>query len=126
MILRSSITSAWYLLLMKPIALPLAICSSPSRQPFPSAVFFGFTGTPIQEENQKKHNTTSSVFGNELHRYSIADGIRDKNVLGFDPYKVVTYKDKDLRKAVALLKAKANTESEAFADPKKKKFITTT
>lgn len=89
---------------------------------FPSAVFFGFTGTPIQEENQKKHNTTSSVFGNELHRYSIADGIRDKNVLGFDPYKVMTYKDKDLRKAVALLKAKANTESDAFADSKKKEI----
>ena len=42
------------------------------------AMFFGFTGTPIQEENQKKKNTTTSVFGNELHRYSIADGIRDK------------------------------------------------
>lgn len=34
----------------------------------------------------------------------------------------MTYKDKDLRKAVALLKAKANTESEAFADPKKKEI----
>jgi type I restriction enzyme R subunit len=90
---------------------------------FPSAVFFGFTGTPIQEENQKKHNTTSTVFGNELHRYSIADGIRDKNVLGFDPYKVMTYKDRDLRRAVALLKAKANTESEALSDPKKKEVF---
>jgi len=90
------------------------------KQTFPAAVFFGFTGTPIQEENQKKHNTTATVFGNELHRYSIADGIRDKNVLGFDPYKVMTYKDKDLRKAVALQKAKATTESEALADPQKK------
>jgi type I restriction enzyme R subunit len=87
---------------------------------FPAAVFFGFTGTPIHDENQKKHNTTASVFGNELHRYSIADGIRDKNVLGFDPYKVMTYKDKDLRREVALLKAKAKTESEALADPDKK------
>ncbi len=90
------------------------------KNTFPAAVFFGFTGTPIQDENQKKHNTTSTVFGNELHRYSIADGIRDKNVLGFDPYKVMTYKDKDLRRAVALLKSKANNESEALADPKKK------
>ena len=86
---------------------------------FPSAVFFGFTGTPIQEENQKKMNTTTTIFGNELHRYSIADGIRDKNVLGFDPYKVLTYKDKEVRKAVALAQAKAATESEAIADPKK-------
>ena len=88
---------------------------------FPSAMFFGFTGTPIQDENQKKMNTTSSVFGDELHRYSIADGIRDKNVLGFDPYKVMTFKDKDLRKAVALVKAKASDEKEAIDDPKKKR-----
>ena len=53
------------------------------------------------DENQKKKNTTTTVFGNELHRYSIADGIRDKNVLGFDPYKVLTFKDKDVRKVVA-------------------------
>lgn len=56
------------------------------KETFPRAIFFGFTGTPIQEENQKKMSTTATVFGNELHRYSIADGIRDKNVLGFDPY----------------------------------------
>mgnify|MGYP001163064719 CR=1 FL=1 len=37
---------------------------------FPKAIFFGFTGTPIQDENQKKKNTTTTVFGNELHRYS--------------------------------------------------------
>ena len=86
---------------------------------FPRAVFFGFTGTPIQAENQKKMNTTSSVFGNELHRYSIADGIRDKNVLGFDPYKVLTYRDKDLRTAVALEKAKAQNEVEVFANAHK-------
>ena len=86
---------------------------------FPRAMFFGFTGTPIQDENQKKNNTTSTVFGGELHRYSIADGIRDKNVLGFDPYKVLTFKDKDVRKAVALEKAKAKTEEEAIADPQK-------
>ena len=89
------------------------------KDTFDKAVFFGFTGTPIHEENQKKMNTTSTVFGDELHRYSIADGIRDKNVLGFDPYKVSTYKDKDLRRAVALEKAKAQSEEEAINDPKK-------
>ena len=91
------------------------------KETFPNAMFFGFTGTPIHDENQKKMSTTSDVFGNELHRYSIADGIRDKNVLGFDPYMVPTYKDRDLRKAVALERAKATTEAEALADPKKKK-----
>lgn len=91
------------------------------KNTFPKAIFFGFTGTPIHEENQKKKNTTTTVFGNELHRYSIADGIRDKNVLGFDPHKVMTFKDKDVRKAVALEKAKAETEQEAISDPKKSK-----
>lgn len=93
------------------------------KNTFPKATFFGFTGTPIQDENQKKKNTTSTVFGNELHRYSIADGIRDKNVLGFDPYKVLTFKDKDVRKVVALEKAKAQTEEEAISDPVKSKIF---
>lgn len=89
------------------------------KNTFPSAILFGFTGTPIHEENNRHDNTTSTVFGNELHRYSIADGICDKNVLGFDPYKVLTYKDRDLRRAVALEKAKAFTEQEAINDPAK-------
>lgn len=89
------------------------------KQTFPGAMFFGFTGTPIHDENQKKLSTTTDVFGDELHRYSIADGIRDGNVLGFDPTMVLTYKDKDLRRAVALAQAKATTEAEVFGDPKK-------
>lgn len=93
------------------------------KETFASALFFGFTGTPIHEENQKNQCTTTTVFGDELHRYSIADGIRDKNVLGFDPYKVLTYKDKDLRIAVALEQAKAKDEAEALADPQKKKVF---
>jgi len=90
------------------------------KDTFSSAIFFGFTGTPIKLENQKKNNTTSTVFGDELHGYSIADGIRDKNVLGFDPYKILTYKDQDLRKAVALEKAKATDVAEALSNPDKK------
>lgn len=92
------------------------------KETFPQAVFFGFTGTPIQDVNEKKLNTTATIFGNELHRYSIADGIRDKNVLGFDPYLISTYKDSKLREAVALHKAKANTIAEAFTDEKKKEI----
>lgn len=91
------------------------------KNTFSSAVFFGFTGTPIQKENQKKMNDTSTIFGNELHRYSIADGIRDKNVLGFDIYQIKTFRDNDLRKAVALEKAKAKDEKEALNNEKKKK-----
>ena len=91
------------------------------RATFPTAMFFGFTGTPIHDENQKKQNTTADVFGDELHRYSIADGIRDKNVLGFDPYKVLTFRDKDLREEVALNQAKAKTVVEAMEDETKKR-----
>lgn len=90
------------------------------KQTFPGAMFFGFTGTPIYEENKKSLSTTAMVFGDELHRYSIADGIRDKNVLGFDPYMVMTFKDTDLRRMVGLEQAKAQNEEEAFADPAKK------
>lgn len=90
------------------------------KDTFPDAIFFGFTGTPILAENQRKLNTTSSVFGNELHRYIIADGIRDKNVLAFDPCLAMTYKERDLRKAVALQQANAATEEEAIKDPDKK------
>ena len=93
------------------------------KKSFPCAVFFGFSGTPIHKENERKDNTTTDVFGDELHRYSIADGIRDKNVLGFDPYPVATYKDRDLRQAVALEKCKAVSVAEALADDKKKKVF---
>jgi type I restriction enzyme R subunit len=92
------------------------------KKTFPNAIFFGFTGTPIHDENNKKDNTTATVFGDELHRYSIADGIRDKNVLGFDPYMVATYKDKELKKAVALREAKAKDEAEALSDMDKKEI----
>ena len=93
------------------------------RQTFPRAIFFGFTGTPIQEENQKKQNTTTSIFGDELHRYSIADGIRDKNVLGFDPYMVLTYKESDLRQAVAEEKAHVRHEDvKNMTDVQKEKY----
>lgn len=84
------------------------------KDTFPRAIFFGFTGTPILPENKKNLSDTTDVFGDELHRYSISDGIRDKNVLGFDIYKVLTFKDSSVRKAVALNKAKAKDEDEAI------------
>lgn len=93
------------------------------RRAFPNALFFGFTGTPILDENQKKGSTTAMVFGECLHRYSIADGIRDGNVLGFDPYMVTTFDDYDVREAVALEQAKAATVAEAISDNRKSKVF---
>lgn len=91
------------------------------KQTFVNAIFFGFTGTPIEDENAKKNATTATIFGDELHRYSIADGISDGNVLGFHLFHTATFKDSDLRKVVALQEAKAKDEKDAFADDAKKK-----
>ncbi|WP_437373738.1 type I restriction endonuclease subunit R [Maribacter litoralis] len=59
---------------------------------FPKAQLFGFTGTPIFEENatyktiegqQASYKTTEDVFQQELHAYTITNAIEDKNVLRF-------------------------------------------
>ncbi|MGI6177496.1 MAG: type I restriction endonuclease subunit R [Eubacterium sp.] len=92
------------------------------KETFPNALFFGFTGTPVFDENKKRMITTADVFGDELHRYSISDGIRDKNVLGFDPVKVMVYPDTEVRKQVALHEAHASSVEEALGDPAKSKI----
>ncbi len=49
--------------------------------------FFGFTGTPIYEENANHdamYKTTKSLFDEELHTYTITTAVRDKNVLKFN------------------------------------------
>ena len=91
------------------------------RSTFKEAVYFGFTGTPIKEENQKKLTTTKDLFGDELHRYSLADAISDGNVLGFDPYSISTFDDTSLRQAIALEKAHAGSEADALNDGHKKR-----
>lgn len=62
------------------------------KQFFPLAQMFGFTGTPIFEDNstaerrvgdQKYKLTTKHLFPHELHRYTISNAIDDRNVLGF-------------------------------------------
>ena len=67
---------------------------------------------PIGKENLKNGATTTDVFGDELHRYSIADGIRDKNVLGFDLTQVLTFKEREIRRVVALEQIHAKSEDE--------------
>lgn len=93
------------------------------KKTFRNALVFGFTGTPIQEVNIKKDSTTPTIFGDEIHRYTLSDGIRDGNVLGFDTYMVKVYPDSDIRQSVALHKAKAETLDEAMSDEKKKKVF---
>lgn len=59
---------------------------------FPKAQLFGFTGTPIFEENSSyvqvdgevgSYKTTEAIFEQELHAYTITHAIEDKNVLSF-------------------------------------------
>ena len=72
------------------------------KNTFPRAVLFGFTGTPIFRENAHGEMTTEVIFGDNLHKYTLAHGIPDGNVLGFDLYKEETFKEQEVREAVAL------------------------
>lgn len=53
------------------------------RRSFKKYYQFGFTGTPIFAENSLTGETTSSIFGAQLHSYVITDAIRDGKVLKF-------------------------------------------
>lgn len=53
------------------------------KKSFKNYYQFGFTGTPIFPENSLGGDTTSSVFGAQLHSYVITDAIRDGKVLKF-------------------------------------------
>ena len=62
------------------------------RNFFPKAQLFGFTGTPIFQENssytrvngqQAEYVTTEDVFQKCLHQYTITNAITDNNVLRF-------------------------------------------
>jgi type I restriction enzyme R subunit len=59
---------------------------------FPNAQLFGFTGTPIFDDNATykqidgtvgTFKTTQDIFEKELHAYTITNAIDDKNVLSF-------------------------------------------
>lgn len=59
---------------------------------FPNAQLFGFTGTPIFEDNasyqqiegqQASYKTTADIFQQQLHAYTITHAIEDRNVLRF-------------------------------------------
>ena len=91
------------------------------KKTFPRALFFGFTGTPVFEENAHNEITTDTLFGNMLHKYTIANGIPDHNVLGFDPYMVTTYDENELRENAALCYLNAKNYAEIEDDEEKMK-----
>ncbi|MGX9383402.1 MULTISPECIES: type I restriction endonuclease subunit R [unclassified Mycoplasma] len=57
------------------------------KKKFKNAIMFGFTGTPILDENSASASnnlTTEALFGEKIHSYTIIDAIRDENVLKFN------------------------------------------
>ena len=89
------------------------------KNTFPRAVLFGFTGTPIFPENAHGEMTTEVIFGDMLHKYTLASGISDGSVLGFDLYREDTFQPNEIRKAVALRAVDAETFDEIKADKEK-------
>ena len=86
---------------------------------FPKAQLFGFTGTPIFDENAtyKKidgtvgsYVTTKDVFEKELHAYTITNAIDDRNVLRFH---IDYFKPEDVKKAA---KASDTVSKKAIAE----------
>ena len=89
------------------------------KNTFPRAVLFGFTGTPIFAENAHGEMTTEVIFGDMLHKYTLASGIPDNNVLGFDLYREDTFKESEIREAVALRAVDAESFDEIAKDKEK-------
>jgi type I restriction enzyme R subunit len=79
---------------------------------------FGFTGTPIFPQNALGAETTSSVFGRELHSYVITDAIRDEKVLKFKvDYNDVRLQFKAIEAEKDELKLTAAENKQAFLHP---------
>lgn len=85
---------------------------------FPNSQLFGFTGTPIFEENstvkqrdgdEASFRTTADIFQQELHKYTITHAIADDNVLRFhvDYFKPEGEKDEETPKPGEAMSKKA-------------------
>lgn len=98
---------------------------------FPNAQLFGFTGTPIFEENATykqidgtvgSYVTTKDIFQKQLHAYTITNAIDDRNVLRFHidyfkPEKNISVGSTEHKTAVAnaiIKKHDAATQSRRF------------
>lgn len=86
---------------------------------FPKAQLFGFTGTPIFNENATykqidgtvgSYITTKDVFEKELHAYTITNAIDDHNVLRFH---IDYFKSEDVKKEA---KASGTVSKKAIAE----------
>ena len=81
---------------------------------------FGFTGTPIFQDNALGAETTASVFGIELHSYIITDAIRDEKVLKFKvDYNDVRPQFKSIESEKTLEELTKLEKKQAFLQPKR-------
>lgn len=81
---------------------------------------FGFTGTPIFQDNALGAETTASVFGIELHSYIITDAIRDEKVLKFKvDYNDVRPQFKSIESEKNLEELTKLEKKQAFLQPKR-------
>ncbi|MCU4155226.1 type I restriction endonuclease subunit R [Carboxylicivirga sp. A043] len=92
---------------------------------FTNCQMFGFTGTPIFEDNagtnQFGKRTTSMLFGDCLHKYVITDAIRDENVLKFSVEYISTFKKKD---NILDIEVEAIDEAEVMNAPERLNNVT--
>ncbi|GAB3534890.1 type I restriction endonuclease subunit R [Pontibacter brevis] len=92
---------------------------------FKNCQLFGFTGTPIFEENAGTNEygkrTTKMLFGDCLHKYVITDAIRDENVLKFSVEYIRTFKKKD---HILDIEVEAIDEAEVMDAPQRLNNIT--
>ncbi|MCD8213930.1 MAG: type I restriction endonuclease subunit R [Campylobacter sp.] len=81
---------------------------------------FGFTGTPIFQQNANGAQTTAGVFGAQLHSYVITDAIRDEKVLKFKvDYNDVRPKFKDIENERDESKLSAAENRQALLHPER-------
>ncbi|AZQ59319.1 type I restriction endonuclease subunit R [Maribacter sp. MJ134] len=87
---------------------------------FENSQMFGFTGTPIFEDNAGKNEygkrTTAMLFNKDLHKYVITDAIRDENVLKFSVEYIQTFKKKD---GIQDIEVEAIDEKEVMEAPER-------
>lgn len=82
---------------------------------FKNSLWYGFTGTPIFDENNRKQVgdlavTTEGQYGKQLHTYTVKEAIDDKAVLGFQIEYKTTLKSEKVNDVVrkTLLKENMN------------------
>lgn len=87
---------------------------------FTASQMFGFTGTPIFEENAGANEfgkrTTAMLFEKCLHKYVITNAIKDENVLKFSIEYISTFKRKD---EILDIEVEAIDEAEVMEAPQR-------